>query len=204
MTERIRRSNELLFSTYVALLVVAEEETCRRSSAFLRWLGYPLDDYLYPLLTRHHLHLPGSHSIALWIVLAVVIFIVVRLLAGFAPVAALMRYVPGFVGIAGLPVLLLPPCNLTALRLSPATWLCLYLEVILAVLSVLLYSLQRWPIKAALTTALLAGHFGVWGWLTWQRISNPFWAIYLLLAFSSTVLWALYSLQSQSDRAGGG
>ena len=57
----------------------------------------------------------------------------------------------------------------------------------------LLYSLRRWPIKAALTTPLLIAHFGVWGWLTWQRIGNPFWVIYRSLGFSSTVLWAVYS-----------
>ncbi len=191
-TGQVRGLVELSFSAYFALLVVTEEETCKQRSVFLRWLAYPLNEYIYPLLMRHHIHLSGSHSVTLWLLLALIIFFVMRLLSRFAGTGVVLRYIPGFVAVVGFPLLLLPPCNMSALHSSRGGWIWLYLEMAAAAVCVLLYLIRRRPAKMTLTVVLLATHFGVWGWLTWERIDNPFWAIYLLLGFCSALLWGVY------------
>jgi hypothetical protein len=183
--------SQILFSTYFALLVVTEEETCKPGSTFLHWLAYPLNDYLNPILVNHRVHLLVSRSVALWWLLAVIIFICVRLLARIAFTRALLRYAAGIVAVAGFPLLLLPPCNATGPFLSATTWSWLYFEVVVVVVCVFLYLFGKWPTIAAPGILLLFVHFAVWGWITWQRIGNPFWAIYILLGFCSSVFWGL-------------
>lgn len=201
LKKQTRWLNEISFSAYFALLVVAEEETCRRGSVFLQWLGYPLTEYVYPFFVRHDIRLIGSHSVTLWLLLAIIAFILIRVLSRFASTTIFLNYVTGFVTVVGFPLLLLPPCNLTALHSSWARWSLLYLETTAAAVCVFLYLSRRWPAGAVLTVVLLAVHFSVWGWLTWQRIGNPFWTIYLLLGFCSTLLWAVYLKQLANGAA---
>ena len=195
-TSYVRWLHEFLFSTYFALLVVTEEETCKAGSIFLKRLGYPLNEYVYPTLMRYHIHLPGSHSIALWWLLAVTFFVALRLLGRFAFTTVLLRNVAGFVSVAGFPVLVLPPCNITGLHLSYRICILLYLEIIISITYIFLYRFRGWAAKVALSVLLLAVHFGIWGWLTWQRIGISFWTIYLLLGFCSALLWAEYFRRS--------
>src|ERR1035441_10589079 len=79
----VRRLHDLSFSSYLALLIILEE-TWKQSSPFLHVLGYPLKHYVYPLLPHlgHPEFLPSAdcHSLALWLVLTVFVFVCVHFL----------------------------------------------------------------------------------------------------------------------------
>jgi hypothetical protein len=196
-TRFVCRLNELSFSIYFSLLLVTEEQGCRRGSVFLHWVGYPLTDYLYPVLRRHRIHLYGSHSIALWWLLAVIIVVCVHLLGRLGIPRALVRGASGIVAVAGCPLLLLPPCNITNLLLSTTVWMFLYFEVIVVAVCVLLYLSRRWSAKTTLGLLFLGLHSAIWGWMTWGRIALPFWAVYLFLGLCSSVIWAVYVSQDR-------
>ena len=195
--EPIQLLTELSFSAYVGLLALTEEEACRRSSILLQKLGAPLKEYVYPFLTDYHIHLPGSHSIALWCLLGLSIFLSLRLSCSLRLTEVFLRYVPGFVALTGFPVLLLPICNLAHRRFSWLIWSLLYCELSLCLLYLIFYVLKKGSRKVVLNILLLILHFGIWGLVAWQRISTPFWAVYLFVGFCAACAWAMHFGQAR-------
>jgi hypothetical protein len=194
-TTYIRLLLELSFSTYLALLVVTEE-AWKESSLFLHLLGYPLRHIIYPGLVVFHIRLGGyfSHSAALWLLLALALFALFRLVSAFWMTAEFLQYGPGLIAVGGFPLVWLVrgPTG----ELSELTVWCLILEVIVVAGCGILFALKRWPGGPLTCLLLLIAHFGLWGWLTSGKISFLFWTIFLVLGFSSAIIWSVYAVHS--------
>jgi len=193
----VRWLHELLFSIYFALLVVTEE-TWKVGSAFLGRLGYPLIHHLYHFLAYlHHStrYSPGLlfHTMALWWLLAVIVFVCLHLLGQIAFIRVFLRSVAGFIGVAGFPLFWLHLGNLTRLSDAAARWLLV--ETIVIAICVVLYLCRKWPTNPTFSVLIVVLHFGLWGWITWDAISIGFWSIYLLLGICTSLVWGLYIRQ---------
>jgi len=182
---------ELLSATYLGLLIV-QEEAWKVGSPLLGMLGFPLTQYLYPLLPRfRHLSRPGIlvHTAILWFLLVIIIFVSLQALGLVSAIRKFLLYGAGVVVIAGYPLIWLRLGNLTGW--SPVVRGWLLLEAAVLVLCVLLYILKLWPSNPALSIAVLLLHFGLWGWITLEKFSNGFWWLYLLLGIVSIVSWGI-------------
>jgi hypothetical protein len=194
LTQRVRLLYDLLFSSYFACLVVTEEVLKPTGSVFLgsNRLGYPLFQ-LYRLLAYLH-HRPSffpgiyRHTDLMECLLAVILFVALRLLGRIRLVRSLLFHASGFVAVAGFPLIWLHLGNESGL--SPAAFWCLLLEVIAMIVCVLLYAYRAWPTSPVLGAFALALHYGLWIWIRWWPDSAAFWAFHLL-GFLTALVWGL-------------
>jgi hypothetical protein len=191
--------NQCSCSVYFGLLAVLEE-TWKPSSALLHRLGYPLYQYVYPVLARlfHRAEFspgPAIHSLALWGLLAVTFFVCLHLLDQVAFTRALLRIFTGTLSFAAFPLLWLRLGNLPGMSLVAPRWLLLEVAVIVA--CAFLYVYGRWPTNPALSILVLLLHFGFWGQVTWGKLSTGFWCLYLLIGSCTSFIWGVYVRESR-------
>jgi hypothetical protein len=193
---------ELSFSIYLALLVVTEEAT-KVGSSFLGKLGYPLLEWVYPLLARllHRARFEpglGLHTVVLWWLLTVIFVLCLRVLGRIAVIRTVLRQAAGFVIVAGFPLVWLHPGNQTGLLLATREWLLI--EVVFVVACVCLFLYRRWPKGAALGVLVLLLHSGLWGWVSWGAITVGSWSVYLVLGSCTGLVWGFYVRMSAGCR----
>jgi hypothetical protein len=182
-----RLQPEILFSVYLALLIVTEEEW-KSSSAFLGYLSYPLIHYVYPVIFRRPHAFRGFFipSLFFWGVLAIITFVVLRFFERITVLRKSLAIVVGLVSVIGFPVIWLHLGNLNGL--TPVANKLLVLETL--VLGAAIFALVRIPlVTPLLAVTLVLAHFSLWGYVTWNAISIGFWLVYFLLGVCTSVVW---------------
>jgi len=193
--------HEVLFALNLALVIV-DESLIQARSKFLDYLAYPIWRGLYAILARAygkpHIELGRRfESVALWILLAGIFVLLLRLLGRTSAKNMLLRAVPGFVAVGAVPAFSL---QLEGLANATSRWLLL--EVVVACLSTALYLSGRWRLESALSALIASMHFGLWCWVAWVASRSWSCAVYPVLGFSSTVVWASYVKRVAGSRRG--
>jgi len=164
--------HEICFSFDLAWLTIWSQAT--RKGTILFWYGdLPFVRYLY----RH-----SGISLPEWVLeqilwslcLAVVIFIVLRLLALGRLENLFLRIPAGTLAIAGFPVLAVS-LPISFFRgpepWSPAASHWLFVEIAISLICAFLYYFRKWPVPAGISVLFLVLHFGFWSWLTGAHLS---------------------------------
>lgn len=189
--KNLRWIHELLFVLNVSLL-----RALARSNLKSSWdvrAGSKVLNYLADLT---HLTIPQSFRsvepnsaaiMALVLMIAGVLFLVLRLFSRLPATTLLLVVVPGFVALAGLPITCLYVGALTAPAFSVAY--SLYAEIFVAVVGGLLW-LRGFRTKMLFAIPLVILHFCLWGWASHGQ--TWFWLVYLVIGASSGGIWLLY------------
>jgi hypothetical protein len=192
---RAQYIQEFLFSLNVAFLAVAARSM---AAAWLPWVGK------IQLSLNHHWRLPPESSVggdfalsSIAFVLALCIFVIVRLLSIVSVAGVLLLWITGIVSLVALPAWWLyfsrqfpVPANLPNLA---STWL--FLEIAASMLCTVLYLWRKWPLPGWGSTLLLILHFVFWGWLFlggpffWLA---PFKLVFPAMGLAAMVAWGIY------------
>jgi hypothetical protein len=190
----VRWSHELLFSIYCSFLFVWAEES--------RPFAWPTA-YLY--FWHPHAVALGRIDFLLFysevfLILASVLFLSLRLIRRFAFSRILLRTIAGAVAVAGFPLV----CQY---RQNQRLFL-LDIELILAAVSFLLWVYRKWPVPAPLNVVLLIVHYSLWSFLSGEArivdwrwpsgILDYAWLAYSALGLAYTLVWAAYLRHSAS------
>lgn len=141
------------------------------------------------------------------IVIALVSFVLLRLLSYLAPKRHMLYCAGGVLSLALQPVCWLYFSEVRGLDpLGSAINVALFLELGVASACTLLYLNSKWPILRSLCIALAVVHFGLWYWFFVGR-SFHFQLIMLtfpIVALSCFLAWVKYGSSQKADRKAAG
>jgi hypothetical protein len=200
-TQYVRWLYELLFSLYWAVQIVAAEEV-KEGSRLLTVLQAPLvflDHLRRRALTDFEPHL----FYGAWLLLALIVFVCLRLLAQITLVNLFLCYLVGCVTLVG--PLYAPILESSHLvnglyvytgegHLLVARWEQ-WLEVAAVVVCVFLYLYRKGRVHTALSIVIPLFHFAFWGAIIFGGDWRDYlWqvAAFLLVPFCTTLVWGLY------------
>lgn len=151
-------------------------------------LGYPVYEYLFPLLNIHRNSRFAQYwyLLALAFVLSSIVFPIILFLMHFRRVRSFLLALAGCLSIAAYPCGSL--CEQMHWdRISPSRAVLLSLQILIIVILVMLYFFKKWPIKNRFIAVLLTLHFSFWLWVS----GNFAWAFGLVRAygFSDSGSW---------------
>lgn len=189
MTRHVRWVHDVLVSLCCARLVIAHQ--CLQDGSYLiGWLGRPLE-WWDRILNPPDFHRSPYHYLPMaWCVLALIVFVSLRLLQKTALVKATVCRVAGLVAVAGIPqfyAIFTDPGGRTLLPEQPSviTAWQIQLEALAAAACVVLYVFGRRWMKPAVGITLVLLHFGLWFWL----LPGSHWIV--LLFACTSVVWGL-------------
>jgi hypothetical protein len=183
----------------------------------------PLRPYVERLYQYSHIFEPITilEQVVWSFLLALYVFLLLRLLAWFSPTRAFLHTLAGTFAIAGFP--LFASCfpydflQSDVLRSRFAIgFYWLFLELAFVLVCGFLYYSRKWPIPAPLSILLLLLHFGLWAWVTASYvslfcetryygfgsfafyISTFFYFGFPVLGFLSSLAWGVY-IKSSGD-----
>jgi hypothetical protein len=202
-------SHELLFSINLALLIMVLHEGSMGGHSWSWRLLHFYDSYRHPDVDFRYAFDRESQAYAMafllqWL-LAAATFLSLRLLARFSLTKVVLRTFAGLVALAAYPLM--------CLCFGDGRILFLEVELAIAIVCLVLFAYQKWPVSAPLNAFLLVLHFAIWTWFpgfpefaccflfwparTWVH-GNELRLVYPLLGFCSTLLWAAYFRQSRA------
>src|SRR5258708_17689072 len=198
-TGSLRCAHEFLFSLNIALLAELQgNQKPNKLFSFLDSIEFRIQTRINAYLNLHpHSHVGGYTAFfALSLALALCIFFLLRISLRNFLVKEFLRSVAGFISLLALPISwfyvtqVLGPVPFS-LNL-PRPWLIS--ELMLIIGCAVLYLLAKWPLPKWSGVLLLALHFGFWGWLAlgpyfWRY---PFWAVFPMAGFCSSLAWGYY------------
>ncbi len=214
----VRWVHELLFSFNFAWITTRYEGI--RGGGLVPWLPNSRFSSIVYVFLEHlswRLHIQEPPSVLVLEVLsffvAIVVFLVLRLLARFSLTGGFLRTFVGVFAIAGFPFFALcyPWALFQPFQIESHGLWFFVCEAVVAFICGILYYLRKWPLPALFSILLLLSHFGLWGWETWNYVSIPreiqiygFWSLgiwvsttfyfaFPVFGFLSSLAWGVYS-----------
>lgn len=221
ITPYLRYAHELAFSIYFPGLLIWVNDA---SSGWVNAKGDkgPWVLQLESLITEgHRPHSPVDDPllrfafVLLWVISALGVFLLLRVLSRFSLVQVFLRTCGGIIAVAGFALAYLyvnisVRYTSTLGRVAGLSWAMG--EVAVALLCTFLYLLGRWPWRAPWTIVLLFLHFTLWSFLAWGMRYSPLAGVPLLwpgfrlstltteapqliypwLGFLTSLAWGLY------------
>ena len=223
----VRWFHEILFSLNFSWITTWYERV--HGSGPVPWLpNARFSSTAYSLLERlsWRLHIQEPPTVLVQDVcsfcVAIVVFLVLRLLARFSLTSVFLRTFAGAFAIAGFPVyvLLFSWEFFYPLRIEPY-WLWLFIcEAMVALICGILYYMRKWPLPSLFSILLLLLHFGFWGLATRNYVSIPreihiyglwnlgiwvstiFYYGFPVFGFLSSLAWGVYSRMPKDVKGG--
>jgi hypothetical protein len=198
-TDYLRYAHEFLFSLNIAFLAKLQgNQKPNKLFSFLDSAEFRIQLKINAYLNLHpHSHVGGYTAFfALAFGLALCIFLLLRIFSNTSLAKEFLRCAAGFMSLLALPISwfyvtqVLGPVPFS-LNL-PRPWLIS--ELILIIACAVLYLLAKWSLPMWSGVLLLALHFGFWGWLAlgpffWRY---PFWVVFPMAGFCSSLVWGRY------------
>jgi hypothetical protein len=204
---RLRHAHEILFCLNLALVFKLEGN--QSPNGFLSLLDFGeitlqsrINSYLH--LHPHHAFGANTAFLLLVLVLASLMFVLLRVLLASSLIARVFNSVAGVISLVALAIgwlCVAGRIGVTPPLPNPPHWL-LYLELVAVAGCAVLYFAGTWRIPVWLTIVLLALHFAYWGFIVsggpyfWRE---PFRLVFPVAGFFATLFWGLSIPNSRSQ-----
>lgn len=214
--ERPRYIHEILFCLNLALVLKLEgNQKPNKFFSFFESGESLLQSKINASLQLHPHHAFGANLafLLLALVLASLLFVVVRVLITSSFLNNVFHSTAGVISLIALPAGWLWVSGLIGIGVplpNPPRW-ALYLELSAVAACAVLYFAGKWVLPSWLTITLLAVHFGYWDFLVsrgpyfWR---DPFRLIFPLTGFLATLVWGIHvshppQVNNRSERGTG-